>query len=356
MVLIRQLRHRTTFDGDGDLDLFVGSRSIPQNYGTSPRSFIYRNDGKGLFSDATPTLAPELAKLGMITDAEWADTDGDGKKELIVVGEWLEPTIFEYDKGQFLKKKITGFTDKKGWWSSLTVADLNGDGANDLILGNLGENSYLSNAQFLPLKLWINDFDGNQYVEKILTRTVGGRDVPISMKKDLTDGFPFLKKTALRHAEYAQKSVQDLLPKDKIKKALVWHINYMQSVIAMNDGKGNFTLKPLPLAAQLSSVNVAITTDLNGDKLPDLILGGNNFCFQPQYGRLDANFGEVLINKGNFEFESVPFPRSSLMLKGCMVRDIHPLSIGNENWLFFAINNQKPRVFRIGNGLRKPEM
>ena len=130
------------FDNDGDLDLFIGSRSIPQDYGNSPNSFFLLNDGNGRFTDATKALSSNVGTIGLVTGAVWADVSGDQNKELVVVGEWMGPRIFTYNKNRF-EEVATNLNQLRGWWQTVTVADMDGNGKLDLILGNIGENFYL---------------------------------------------------------------------------------------------------------------------------------------------------------------------------------------------------------------------
>ena len=340
------------YDGDGDLDLFVGSRSVPLIYGISPKNYLYQNDGHGKFTNMTPSICPALDKLGLVTDAKWADIDGDKIKELIVVGEWMPPTIFKYQSGKFNIVKNDVFKDKNGFWYAVTIADLDEDGDNDMVLGNTGENCYLADRNDPPIKLWMNDFDGNGYMEKILSYTINGKDFPVIMKRDMVKEMPILKKNVLKHHDYAKKTIQELFPTDKIKSAQVKQIDYFKSVIAINDGKGNFTLKEMPLETQLSSVCAIYVGDINGDNKLDIITGGNNFNFLPQFGRIDGSYGEVLLNKGNMDFEAVRFPRSGLFIKG-MIRDIKPLKIKGLDYLMIAVNNEKVRLLQVNARAKK---
>jgi enediyne biosynthesis protein E4 len=335
------------YDGDGDVDLFVGSRSVPLVYGVSPKNYLYQNDGHGKFTDVTPSVSPQLDHIGMVTDAKWADIDGDKKPELVVVGEWMKPTIFKYQSGKLEPMKQEGVKDKNGFWYAVTLADLDGDGDLDMILGNTGENCYLADRNDPPVKLWISDFDDNGYPEKLMSYTLNGKDIPVNSKRDMVKEMPLLKKDVLHHHDYAKKTFQQLFPSGKIKKATVKQVDYFKSVIAVNDGKGNFTLQELPLSTQLSSVCTIHVTDVNGDQKPDIVLGGNNFNFLPQYGRIDGSYGEVLLNKGNMQFEALKFPESGLMVKG-MIRDIKPLKIKGLDYLMIAVNNEKVRLLQVG--------
>src|SRR5436190_2744776 len=183
------------YDGDGDEDLYVGSLSEPYSYGVSPRSYIYNNDGKGHFRDVTDELNKDLGTKGMITSAAWADVTGDGKKELIITGEWMSPVIYQYNKQtkKLDELKQTGLENMYGWWQTVKTGDINGDGREDLILGNIGENFYLRPDKENPVKLWLNDFDKSGTTDQFLTRTVEGRDVPVFLKREITDQFPGLR-------------------------------------------------------------------------------------------------------------------------------------------------------------------
>jgi enediyne biosynthesis protein E4 len=334
------------YDGDGDMDLFVGSRSIPQLYGVSPKQYLYQNNGRGQFTDVIASLSAQLNTIGMVTDAKWVDIDGDKKEELIVVGEWMQPTIFKYTSGKLDPVKNEIFKDKKGFWYSINAADLDNDGDEDLILGNIGENCYLADRGDVPLKLWINDFDDNGYVEKFMTYSVNGKDLPINMKRDMVKELPMLKKQVLKHHDFANKAFTELFPKEKINKTLIKEVNYFKSVIAINDGKGNFTVQELPKEIQLSSMCTSYVTDVNKDGKPDIIMGGNHFAYLPQYGRNDASYGEILLNKGNAQFEAIKNIQSGLMISG-MNKDIKPLKIKGLDYVLIAINNQKPRLYKM---------
>jgi len=333
------------YDGDGDLDLFVGSRSVPRIYGQTPQSYLYQNDGQGHFKDVAP---PAIAAVGMVTSAAWADVNGDGKKELIIAGEWMAPKIFSYNKGSFEELKSTGLENLFGWWQSLAVADINGDGKEDLILGNIGENFYLRPNQSNPVKLWVKDFDGNGVPDQFLTQTINGKDMPVFLKREITDQFPALKKDNLKHADYAKKSVQDLFGEKALKDASVLTFNYCASVVAINKGDGSFDVQPLPLYVQLSSVNAICATDVNKDGKVDLLLGGNLFTFPPQFGRLDASYGHLLLNNGKGGFNYVETRSSGINLKG-EIKDIKEISSKSGRYYLFAQNDSLPVMYRLRN-------
>jgi predicted nucleotidyltransferase len=180
------------FDGDGDLDLFVGSRSIPWKYGLTPTSYLLENDGKGHFSIVTEEYAPELKNVGMVTDAKWFDYDKDKDLDLVVVGEWMPVTLF-LNTGD----SLVNITDKvglektNGWWNCITVDDLNEDGYLDLVAGNLGRNSKIQASEHEPVSIYISDFDKNGLIEQILCHFKLGKSYPMLLRPDLMKQLPY---------------------------------------------------------------------------------------------------------------------------------------------------------------------
>ena len=332
------------FDGDNKLDLFVGSRSIPQNYGESPQNFLLHNEGDGKFKDVTAEVAPTLLKVGMITAANYNDLNKDGIQELIITGDWMYPHVYAYNNNKFEEVK-TGLENYFGWWQSMNVDDVDKDGDMDLLLGNLGENFYLQPDSINPVKLWFSDFDENGTVDKIFTRTVNGKDVPVFMKREITEQIPSLKKQNLKHHEYAGKTVQELFGKG-IEKAAVKHVNYTASCIAYNNGKGAFTVKKLPLEVQLSSVNVIKLKDINEDGYADIVAAGNFFDLLPQFCRLDASYGHVLLNDQKGNFSTVNMLETGIDLPG-QTRDIGFIVYKKVQHILFLMNNDFPVLYKL---------
>lgn len=332
------------YNGDGKVDLFIGSRSVPQNYGEDPHSFILQNDGTGKFTDVTKLVAPAFSAAGMITSAAYADMNGDGKKELIVTGDWMYPHVYLFNGKTFQELK-TGLEKLSGWWQSMAVTDVDLDGDQDIILGNMGQNFYLKPDSFNPVKMFIKDFDLNGTTDKILTKTIAGKDVPVFTKREITDQMPSLKKLNLQHHDYARKTVQEILGKD-IAEAKIKQVNYAASCIAYNDGKGHFTIRELPVAIQLSSVNAIKMMDINADGYPDIIAGGNFFDLLPQFCRVDGSQGHVLINDKKGNFHEMPVTQTGIELKG-QTRDILSFKYKKEDCILFLQNNDFPVMYKI---------
>lgn len=335
------------FDNDGDLDLFVGGRSVPRQYGTTPSSYTYVNDGKGHFIDIAKTKNPDIAAVGMIKDAVWADVSGDKNKELIIVGEWMPPRIFSFSDDRFIEVK-TNISDLYGWWQAISVSDLNGDGKMDIILGNIGENFYLHPDKEHPVKLWINDFNQNNTIDKVLTRTVDSKDRPVYLKHEMEDQIPKLKKLSLRHEDFAKKNIQELFVPEILNKSVIKLFNYSSSCIAFNDGNGKFSLQKMPPPLQLSSVNAVKCVDVNGDGFTDFVTGGNLFIFPPQLGRLDAGFGNILLNDGKGKFTCMTPAQSGLNITG-EVRDIVEITKKGKSYLLFLRNDDHPVMYQLNS-------
>lgn len=332
------------YDNDGDLDLFVGSRSYPKEYGVSPPSYIYQNNGAGEFTDVTKRIAPDFADLGMIRDAAWADLNGDGRNELIVVGDWMAPQSFSYTDGRFTRMN-TGLSELTGMWGGVAVADIDGDKDNDLIIGNIGENFSLNADAEHPLKLWVNDFDKNGILDKVMTKTIDGRDIPVYLKREMADQFPFLKAKILKHSDYATKALQDLFPAPVLEACQVKTLTYRRSIVAINDGKGAFTVRDLPAAVQMTCVNAIACEDLNNDGRKDVVLGGNFTHFTPQLGMIDACQGVVLLNQSGGAFKVLSSKESGYLTSG-EVKQISPLVINKQRYLLNLINNAAPALFK----------
>ena len=318
---------------------------MPSNYGVKPRSIVYVNDGRGHFTALPEAQAGPLSEAGMITGGLWVNVDAEPDKELVLVGDWMAPRIFKYQQNRFTERK-TKLADLYGWWQAVASADLDGDGDEDLILGNLGENFYLRPDSMQPAKLWINGFSRSMLPEKIITRSIKGRDMPVFLKRDLTDQIPTLKKANLRHSEYAGRSIQELFDEELIRTSVVSQVNTTYSCIAWNEGDGKFTVQRLPDPVQYASVNAIHVSDLNGDGRKDLLLGGNLLYWLPQFSRIDASRGHLLLNTGDRQWQYLPSPSSGLQVSGA-TRQILPFTIRDRPVYLFLRNNERPMMYTL---------
>ena len=334
------------FDNDGDMDVFIGSRSVPGIYGVDPKQLLLENDGKGNFSNATDKKVFKGNELGMITDAVWEDIDNDGKKDLIVVGDWMAPKILK-NTGKRLVEYKSNLTEYSGFWNAVSCVDVNNDGKKDLILGNKGTNTSYKASNANPMRLFINDFDDNGTVEQVATRSINGKDFPIHLKKEITTQIPMLKKKNLSYLDYSKKTFQELFAPEIQSKTIQKTATIQESIIAINAGNGTFKVKILPKEVQFSCVNTICTLDVNHDGILDIILGSNQYEFKPQFSRLDSNYGSVLLGAKNGIFSWLPYDKSGFFIKGEVK---HIRTIKNKNntiSLLAVINDNIPKIFKL---------
>jgi hypothetical protein len=328
------------FNGDGFVDLFLGGRAVPWEYGKTPASYLLQNDGTGKFADVTKKYARDLSQIGMVTNAAWFDIDNDGDKDLLVCCEWGSIYAFINNRGSFTEKKLT---DSNGWWNFVLPVDADGDGDIDLIAGNLGLNSRLKALVTQPVRLYYNDFDGNGKSEQILSYYVSGREVPFANKDELQKQMTEIKKDFLYAGDFAKASLSEIFKRDKLKNAQLLTADYFANAVLINDGNLHFTLSALPWEAQFTSYRDAITVNANNDTLPDILLVGNYYDNNIQMGRYDADFGTVLVNKGhgNFSCETI----NGLQIKG-QVRHARKISIAGKEAFILARNNDNTMVIK----------
>jgi hypothetical protein len=327
-------------NSDGLPDVFIGGRNIPGNYGAPASSVLLINKGKGKFENITASQAPTLQQLGMVTDAQWADVDGDGKPELIVVGDWMPVTIFKWINGKFDKWKT--LPQSSGWWNCITVADINYDGHPDFIAGNFGLNSNIKADEQHPAQLYVADFDGNGQQEcmPVFYKT-DGKAYPYYLKGEVESQIPSIKKNFLAYSAYAGKTMQELFPAEILQKALVLKVVQAQTCIFLNDGKGNFTMQPLPVRAQFSPTFAIVADDFNKDGITDLYIAGNFFGLKPQTGRLDANEGTLFLGQPNGSFQFIHPAQTGLTYQG-EARNAAVIPLANHKKALLVTMNNAP--------------
>ncbi|MCM4157039.1 VCBS repeat-containing protein [Gramella sp. AN32] len=293
------------FDGDGDMDLFVGGRVIPGLYPYAPLSYLLIND-QGKFHIGTPPLAPDLEKPGMVTAAQWKDLDKDGDLELIVTGEWIGIKVFENESGRLNQSKAyPTLANTTGWWNAIKVTDVNGDGYEDIIAGNLGLNSKFHASSEKPFHVYTSDFDSNGTTDIMLAKYYKDRQVPVRGKGCSSQQIPGLRNSIPTYKDFASKDLAGILG-TTLENALHYEVNEFRSGIFWNkQGKG-FQFEPFHISVQQSPINSIIYEDFDGDQIKDLLLAGNNYQAEVETTRSDAGTGTFLKGKGKGEFEYLP--------------------------------------------------
>jgi hypothetical protein len=333
-------------DGDGDIDLFVGGRSIPWKYGADPKSQLLLNDGRGHFTDAV-TNAPGLQTVGMVTDALWNDVNGDGRGDLVMVGDWMPVTIYlNRGAGRLERLVDPALANTGGWWNRIVAADFDADGRDEFVLGNFGTNTRLHARETEPLTMIVKDFDGNGYVEQLIGMYNAGTPYPLVLRDDLIKTVPPWKARFLNYKDYALQTLDDVVPAPERREAIVKRSHRFESVLLKRQAKGGFVIEPLPLEAQLAPVFGITTADVNGDGAPDLLLGGNFDGVKPELGRMAASEGLVLLGNGKGAFTAVRPADSGFRVPG-QLRALARITGRTGPRIVAARNNAAPLVFSV---------
>ena len=331
-------------DNDGDSDIFVGSRVVPGRYPESPESLLLINNGKGEFANAPAEMRTPLDSLGMVTDAAWIDIDNDGFEDLIVCGEWTKMYLLSNKNGKLVDQSNHYFPDGlKGWWNRLQLADMDGDGDMDLIVGNWGLNSPIKVSKQEPVTMFYNDFDNNGSVDPLICYYIQGKSYPMASRDEMTDQIVSLRQKFPTYDSYASSTIEDILTPEQLKSARQLSANYFETTYFENNN-GVFEAKKLPLQANFFPVFAITTDDFDHDGKQDILLGGNTDHARIKIGKIDAGYGVLLKGDGKGHFEYVPQLKSGLSVKGC-TRDFIKLKGKNGDRVIFAINNQTAVIY-----------
>ena len=323
------------FDNDGDIDIFVGERYQVETYGKDGQGYILRNDGAGNFTEEAPEL---FSQIGMLTDAKHLDVNKDGYEDLIVVGEWMSPKVFINTQGTFIEvKESFGLSNEQGLWATLEIADLNADGHQDLVLGNIGENSFYKKG----MKMFVKDFDGNGTEEQIMTYHESGADFPILDRDELFKQIPSLKKKYLYYKDYASANMTDLFGADVYQTALIKELRELSSAIYWGSDNG-FTKNSLAPEIQYANVSSILLEDTDNNGTIDIIIGGNQSKIKPQFGPLESSNGWILKQQKNGIFEKP----TSLGVKG-EIRSIISFKNKDQYSIILGINNESIKIKNI---------
>ncbi len=336
------------WDGDGDLDLFLGGRISTGNYPAAPPSYLLQNN-QGIFSDVTASLCPALSTAGMVTDALFADIDGDNMEELIITGEWMPVRIFKNQKSRFTEITTgSGIEELSGMWRSIAVADLDNDGDNDLVVGNMGLNNKFQFSNNFPLNLWYTDIDGNGSTDPLLGYYIpsetGKRELYTAKGLgDLAEQVPALKKKYLYNQDFAVVKMENVfegLQPVKLQariSATCWF---------ENSGAGRFIKHELPAEAQFAPVNCILVADYNKDGRKDILIAGNEYQNEVMTGNFDAGYGLLLLGEENKKFKPISHQQSGIFLRGD-TRSMRMITIKDQPVILAGVNNEALQMFML---------
>lgn len=300
------------YDGDGDMDIFVGGRVIPGQYPLAPRSYLLVNDGKGHF---TITATP-FDTIGMVTDAQWTDLDGDGRKDLLLCGEFMPVMVFANTPGGFADKTKDYFDrSDRGFWNVLTLADIDGDGKPDLIAGNLGQNTRFQVSEKEPAELYYADFDHNGSIDPFFNFYIQGVSYPFVSRDELNEQIYPMRKKFTSYKDYSGATMGNIFSKEELDKAGKLTATEGRTMCWLRKGD-KFVPVELPLPAQFSMICKIVPGDFDRDGKTDLLLLGNHSDNRLKMGAIDANYGCLLKGDGKGGFSYVPQPVSGLSIMG----------------------------------------
>ncbi len=330
-------------NGDGYIDLFVGGRNIPGRYPETPQSYLLINDGKGNFTDKIESLAPQLQKAGMVTDAAWVDLNGDKKPDLIAVGEWMPVTAFINVNGKFENKTKDYFSKEfTGWWNKLTVADLNGDGKPDLVIGNEGLNTQCKASESEPAEMYYKDFDNNGSVDPILCFYIQHKSYPYVSRDELLDQMSIMRTRFIDYKSYADATINDIFSEEELKDAKHLRANQLTTTYFEMSVDGKFQEKMLPVEAQFAPIYSISVLDYDKDGKQDLLLCGNKNRARLRFGKCDANYGVLLKGDGKGNFNYINQAQSGFHIWG----DVRSI-ININDLLLFGINQGDLKAYKL---------
>lgn len=332
------------YDADGDVDLFVGVRLVPSQYGLPGNGYILNNDGKGNFQEVTERIAPELLNAGMITDAKWIDVNNDAKTDLLVTGEWMPIRLFLNENGKLTERtREYGLGNTNGWYNCLETGDFNHDGRPDFVVGNHGLNSRFKATVSEPVSLYVNDFDQNGMLEQIITRFDDGVAYPLVLRQDLIAQIPSLKKKYLYFNDYKGKTIFDIFTPAQLEKATILNAFTFETAVWMNRGNEGFKKVSLPVQAQFAPVYAILTEDFDNDGNQDILMGGNLYRAKPETGIYDGSYGLLLRGDGRGNFKALHSSESGVLIKG-EIRSIKKMAHQGKKIVLVGKNNEKMEV------------
>ncbi len=328
----------TDYDNDGDLDLFIGGALSPREYPLPGTSYILNNEN-GKFTDVTESLNVELKNIGMVKDAQWADMNGDAKTDLVLAGEFMPITVLTQGENGFVNEtESLGLAQTSGWWNTLEVTDIDGDGQLDIMAGNLGLNTKYQVSPSEPLSIYAKDYDSNGMIDAIMSCYIQGEQHMLHSKSTLESQVVAFKKRFLKHEPFALATFNEILPPANRQGAYVRHVQTFQHTAFFNRGN-SFESKVLPKATQIAPLQQIIKYD------GSYFLSGNDYSTEVTVGQYDASRGfEMRYNSQKGELELVPNSKYKALGDIKKAVEIH---VKNQLLLVHGVNNNTLYVQEI---------
>ena len=329
-------------DKDGDLDVFITTDIEQTSFGIQSRHYLFLNDGRGNFSNVSSKWLEELQMLPSIKDVQWQDLNGDGYEDLVVAGYWSPISIFTNTGDRFEKVSETGLETSKGWWNCLELSDVDNDGDLDIIAGNWGLNSLFKASSKQPIHLYLNDFDSNGTVDPLITHFLRDKEIPFASKDKLTKQMPMLNKKFLSYHDFANATIEQMFGKERLNEAIVREVTELRTCYFENID-GQFKKIPLPNFIQMAPVNEIVLVESHPDFGTSMVLLGNNTNISTQLGEMSANKGFLVQYTEAGKFSEKPL--EVLGIQG-VVQSSAQIKINTEEHLFFGRNNDSIVVYK----------
>lgn len=325
---------------EGKCPSIIGfGHAVSNDFGKLPDAYFLKNDCESFTLKQTAILE----SYGMVTDAVWFDFTKDGEKELITVGEWMAPKLLSIVDDEVSEKSSSKLPNNlNGLWQSIEIFDLDGDGNEEIILGNFGTNTKFKASKENPLRMYYADFDNNGQTETIVCTHKNGKYYPINTLDELGQQMPFLKKKFNSYQDFAGKSIEDIFDSETLNKAVVYEVHTTESgYLKYENQLWNFY--PLDDYFQVAPVTTMKIVDLTKDGNKELLLAGNYFGLQPYHGRLGSFAGGAITNQNqilNAQDLGINFFNKAVV-------GLETFTFQGQTYLLVLINNDNLLLYKI---------